>query len=306
MARLKRPTEEVADVLLRWMVTRRWYRGGTHAVQSARVVDTIALPSSPPAVLVLLQVRYRDTEPVTYVVPLTTDEQFDADGLVAEQPQAAIARLVGEGSSARLLDGSLVPGVFEALLGIATGRRTAHGVTRDLVGHTRRGLRTQMGRRQGLVATPIPDQLTMSNSSAAFADRLVLKLFRVLEDGPNPDIEVATFLAKAGFANAPRVLGSVEVAQGQQPEATLAVAQAFVPHEGNLWESMRQSVEAFLYDTVAERGSPELEADGDLFFLGPGTHGPAPRSAAASRGFDADRPRPRRTPGPDAHPARSS
>ena len=37
--------------------------------------------STPAAVLVLLEVRYRDTEPATYVIPLTTDEAFDADEL---------------------------------------------------------------------------------------------------------------------------------------------------------------------------------------------------------------------------------
>ncbi|MEA2026228.1 MAG: maltose alpha-D-glucosyltransferase, partial [Chloroflexota bacterium] len=117
MARLKRPTDEVADVLLRWMVSRRWYRGGTHAVASAHITDVVTIPSAPPAVLAFLQVSYRDTEPSTYVLPLASDVDFDADELVAASPDAVIARLVGEGDSARLLDGTLVPGVFETLLG---------------------------------------------------------------------------------------------------------------------------------------------------------------------------------------------
>ncbi|MEA3409799.1 MAG: maltose alpha-D-glucosyltransferase, partial [Candidatus Eisenbacteria bacterium] len=88
MTRLKRPTDEVADVLLRWMVSRRWYRGGTHAVASAHITDVVAIPSSPPAVLAFLQVSYRDTEPSTYVLPLASDVDFDADELVAASPDA--------------------------------------------------------------------------------------------------------------------------------------------------------------------------------------------------------------------------
>jgi maltose alpha-D-glucosyltransferase/alpha-amylase len=266
MARLRRPTDEVADVLLRWMVTRRWYRGQAHAVQSASIVDCIALPSTPAAVLVLLEVRYRDTEPATYVVPLTTDLDFDADELIAEQPHAAIARLVGEGSAHRLIDGSVVPGVYEALLDTVTARRKTHGIERELVGRTRRGLRTQLG-ETGLAASPLAQQLTMSNSSAAFDERLLLKLYRVLEDGPNPDIEVASFLAGAGFAQVPRVLGSLELATPRHDDATLAMVQAYVPHEGNLWSSMRQAVEAFLHDAEAETEPPPIASDTDRVFL---------------------------------------
>ncbi len=106
----------------------------------------------------------------------------------------------------------------------------------------------------------------MSNSSASYGDRLVRKLYRVLEDGPNPDLELGRYLGDAGYANVPRVLGSVEVAHGGTG-ATLAMVQAFVPHEGNLWESMREAVGAFLHDAEAEAEPPEPAGDGDRFFL---------------------------------------
>ena len=268
VARLTQPSEEVADVLLRWMLPRRWYRGAEQAVQTTKIIDVVAIPSRPAAVLAFLQVQYRDSEPETYVLPLTTDQDFDADDIVASTPHAAIARLAGDGGASRLLDGSLVPGVFETLLAIVTGRRRAHGKQSKLVGQARKGLRAQAGPLpEALAAEPVRDQMTMSNSSATYSDRLMLKLYRVLEDGPNPDLEVGGYLAGRGFGNAPRILGSVEVTQHSEPAATLAMVQAFVPHEGNLWESMREAVVSFLHDAEAELEPPELNADGDLFFL---------------------------------------
>ena len=267
-ARLLRHNDEAADVLLRWMVTRRWYRGGTHPVAGARVVDVIRLPSEPPAVLALLEVRYRDTEPATYVLPLTTDEGFEAEELLAASPEAAVARLVGEGGSARLLDGSLVPGVFEALLGLVAGRRRLKGGSSDLVGRSGRELKVHLADTSAgeLRAEPIPDQPTMSNTSAAYDERLVLKLYRVLEDGPNPDEELGRYLAQAGFANVPRVLGTAEI-DSDGPAATMATVQAYVPHEGVLWASMREAVQAYLHDAEAEAEEPVLASDGDRFFL---------------------------------------
>ncbi len=267
VARLKRHSDEAADVLLRWIVARRWYRGGMHPVASARVVDILKLPSTPRAVVTFLEVRYRDTEPATYVLPLTTDQHFDADELLAGNPEAAIARLVDEDGSSRLIDGSFVPGVFEALLRIVAGRKRVKSGSGELVGQTLPGLKPQLGGAApgDLTATPIGEQPTMSNSSAAYDEKLVLKLYRVLEDGPNPDEELGRHLAAAGFANVPQVLGTAEMTG--EHSATMATLQAYVPHEGNLWESMREAVGAYLHDAEAEAEPPELAVDGDRFFL---------------------------------------
>jgi maltose alpha-D-glucosyltransferase/alpha-amylase len=266
VARLRKHSDEVADVLLRSMVKQRWYRGGTHAVAGASIVDVISLPSSPRAVIALLQVRYRDTEPSTYVLPLITDADPAAEELLAEHPDAAVARLIDAEGSSLLLDATVIPGVYETLLNTVAGRRRLKGAQGDLVGRGLKGLRGQAGSVTDLTATPIREQPTMSNSSASYGERFVLKLYRVLEDGPNPDLELGRFLAEAGFANVPRVLGSAEIVHGHD-SATMAMVQAFVPHEGNLWETMREAVGAFLQDAEAEPEPPQLAADGDRFFL---------------------------------------
>ncbi len=269
MGLLKRPGDGVTDALVAWMLTQRWYRGAALKVQSARIADVIAIPTVRHALLVLLQVQYRHAESVTYVLPLTTDQDADVADLLATSPGAAIARLAGSGPVAHLLDGSQVPAVFEALLRIVTGQRHVSAGKGELVGRRRDGLRAHLGTdEQALRASPLGDHLVMSNSSASYSDRLVMKLYRVLEDGPNPDLEVGTFLADRGFANVARVLGSIEVDRGPRSAATLAMVQAFVSNEGTLWEAIREAVGAFLHDVEAEAVPPELEPNDEHFFLG--------------------------------------
>ncbi len=268
-ARLRRSGEDAADVLLRWMVTRRWYRGGEHPVAAVRITEVLTLPGSPAAVVAFLEVRYRDMEPATYVLPLTTDAAPATAEVIAGAPDAAIARLVDENGSSVLVDGSVVPAVFEALLGVVvSGRRRIKGAGGDLVGHIRKGLKTRLAGAtpSALRATPIPDQPTMSNSSASYDERLVLKLYRVLEDGPNPDEELGGYLGEHGFGNVPAVLGTAEVGAARG-KATMALLQAYVPHEGNLWASMREAVGAYLHDAEAESQPPVLATDGVRFFL---------------------------------------
>ncbi len=92
----------------------------------------------------------------------------------------------------------------------------------------------------------------------ASATGYFFKLYRVLEEGPNPDLEMGTFLAERGFAHVPRVLGSLEVGRGRGAPATLAMVQAFVVHESTLWEMMREAVVGFLHDVEAEGGGARL------------------------------------------------
>ena len=74
-----------------------------------------------------------------------------------------------------------------------------------------------------------------SNSTALVDNDLVVKIYRRLEDGLNPEIEMGRFLTDvAGFANTPALLGSVEYVQGDSAHA-VAVVHAFVGNQGDGW-----------------------------------------------------------------------
>jgi maltose alpha-D-glucosyltransferase / alpha-amylase len=63
----------------------------------------------------------------------------------------------------------------------------------------------------------------------------VVKIYRKLESGINPEIEVGWFLTEvAGFANTPALLGSVELVEGDKTSA-IAIVHAFVENQGDAW-----------------------------------------------------------------------
>jgi maltose alpha-D-glucosyltransferase/alpha-amylase len=74
-----------------------------------------------------------------------------------------------------------------------------------------------------------------SNSTALIDNDYVAKIYRKLEPGINPEIEVGRFLTEvAGFANTPALLGSVELVEGDKTSA-IAVVHAFVQNQGDAW-----------------------------------------------------------------------
>ena len=62
-----------------------------------------------------------------------------------------------------------------------------------------------------------------SNSTALVDNDYVVKIYRKLEAGINPEIEMGRFLTEvAGFANTPALLGSVELIEGDSSAARSA------------------------------------------------------------------------------------
>ena len=76
-----------------------------------------------------------------------------------------------------------------------------------------------------------------SNSTALVDNDYVVKVYRKLEPGINPEIEVGRFLTEvAGFANTPALLGSVELVEGDnKSKSAVAVVQTFVENQGDGW-----------------------------------------------------------------------
>ena len=73
-----------------------------------------------------------------------------------------------------------------------------------------------------------------------------MKLFRRIQGGINPDLEIGQFLTEHGYFNSPPVAGSLELTTGGTEPSTLAILQSFVPNQGDAWkytlDSLRQTL----------------------------------------------------------------
>ncbi|MDQ8727704.1 maltose alpha-D-glucosyltransferase [Bradyrhizobium sp. LHD-71] len=85
-----------------------------------------------------------------------------------------------------------------------------------------------------------------SNSTALVDDRYVVKIYRKLEDGLNPEADVGRFLTDvAGFSNTPALLGSIEL-KGPDIECAVAIVHAFVENQGDAWTLTGTALDRFV------------------------------------------------------------
>jgi maltokinase len=104
-----------------------------------------------------------------------------------------------------------------------------------------------------------PMGVEQSNTSLIVDDRLVLKLFRRLQEGRNPDVEVPEALARAGFLHVAAPLATWRV-----DDTDLAVVQPFLAGGAEGWALALASLRDF-YGGAAEHGSVDpAEAGGDF------------------------------------------
>jgi len=74
-----------------------------------------------------------------------------------------------------------------------------------------------------------------SNSSIVFGEEQVLKIFRRIEPGENPELEMLRFLSMRGFENVAKLTGWYEYS-GELMDATLGILQEFVPESRDGWQ----------------------------------------------------------------------
>src|SRR5690606_34112694 len=163
--------------------------------------------------LFLLQVEFVDGEPETYALPL----------LAEREPEEAEA----PGVLLRLIDRDGIPWhVRDAMMDEHFARRLLH---LTMGGGELSGQQVKLRGRSIGIAPAITDLLPripereQSNSNIAFDEALMLKLYRKIGEGRNPELEVGEHLTRVGFAHAAPVAGAIEILGRGEPR-TLALA----------------------------------------------------------------------------------
>jgi maltokinase len=230
-----------------WITRQRWYAGRTRTLVEA--VPVAVTPLAPDLDHVLLRARYADGGSETYQLFLGWDRELP--------PEFIGLATIGS-------DGDRIG--FDALYDEASARA--------VLGLVQSGTEVD-----GLRFTPEPEAKfpldaptrvvdgEQSNSSVIFDTAAILKVFRRITPGRNPDVELNRVLAQAGNPHVAVLLGAVERLSpaGEEPDtgedvASLAMVTAYAPNSADGWSMARASVR----DLLAEADLRADEVGGDF------------------------------------------
>jgi predicted trehalose synthase len=277
----------------RWLSVQRWY-AGKGRLPKPTLVGRIALPATGGATGIGILVILDETEHRTlYQLPLTAHPS-PLPGLES----ALVATLDGE-TPQYLYDGPHDPAFASALLRLVLDETTAVGAPDRAVGIPHplsiRGHLSFEHPRFEIVSSRVFGG-EQSNSSIIYelADAagaplrpVICKLFRALQPGDNPEVELLDALGAAGSRAVPQSLGYLNGqwadAAGGTASGQLAFAQEFLPDVEDAWTTATRAAEDGRDFTAAARALGEATAEvHEILARALGTTATTPADIAAS------------------------
>ena len=221
----------------------------------------------------VIRVEYRSRMSQRLLLPVALIPDESASTLLEPLSKVGIARLAGA-RTGLLCEALVVPDCAHSLLGMIQAGKTLVLPEGELAAEPL----PQLAQVPDTELSKLPVALNRSsrmNTTLSFAQRYIIKTYRRIEEGVNPDVEIATFLSnqrKFGYVAPP--LGVLEYRRRNTPPITLAILSPYIENQGTAWQHTLNHLSSF-FERVAAL-SPESM---------PGLASPA--SAAHSEGASA-------------------
>jgi maltose alpha-D-glucosyltransferase/alpha-amylase len=243
-----------SNALRTYLGGRRWFGAKGRAMRSVEVeaVIPVTWDSAPREryAIALLRLELEDGTVLRYQLPVAAVQGTDP---LAEQ---ALALVDSDGSQTQaVIDATLVP-AFRRGLGAAfrTGAEfTAAG-------------RTWRIERVGDPGVELPDESRVvgaeqSNTSMIYGAHAICKLFRRLEPGENPDVEISRFLStRTGFRNTPHLLGVMHL-EDSKGRSVAGMLSRFQPESQDAWAYAVARANAYLGAEEEAQGASAFASD---------------------------------------------
>jgi maltose alpha-D-glucosyltransferase/alpha-amylase len=234
---LRSQTRELVEpALAEYLQQTTWAGGEAREIKAVRFTDVARVPSPAlPVFLGLVDVEYVGGTTASYLLPsaIVSEERFQE--LSRQQQLRPMLRLTGniEGVA---IDALQAPEAAEQIVRLIAGQPIASARGAEIAGVL-----------HGSIDWPVPSngaphvsKVTEDNTSAqvVVADRLLLKIFRQVEPGVHPEVEVGRYLAQqAGFAHAAPLVGTLHYRRRGADPVILADLQRFIVSEGTAWNA---------------------------------------------------------------------
>jgi len=238
------------EILPRYLQTCRWFGSKARTFRSLKIVEQPSISDDADSAQVwLVEVSYLDAPTETYVLPVSIASGETARALSQAAPHAIIARFAGNDENV-LFDATWDVKCRSRLFDTIARREIVKARAGELVGITAKDFEADQ------FTSPQNSQVLgaeQSNSSMLFDNKFFLKLYRKIEDGVNPDVEITRFLTEhTKFPNVPAFVGAIEYRRPKAEPTVVCLLQSAVTNEGDVWSLTLDAVGRY-YERVLGR-----------------------------------------------------
>ena len=222
-----------------WLSEQRWFGGKGRGIAALGLANAFALDGR--SVLAIVRVSFADGSRQRISVPFTsaTAGGTATDASIVLRPADA-----GDGAWRALATAAAEGRVVPALEDPGLDPDRPRAITAALVCRPSGHLDDLLG---GAATPERALGVDQSNTSVVLGERVVLKAFRGIETGLEPDLELTAFLSEeAPFGAVPPLVGSVELVSSEDGVATIALLTEYVPDAVDGYESTAETLTTWL------------------------------------------------------------
>ncbi|HBG06998.1 MAG: maltose alpha-D-glucosyltransferase [Geobacteraceae bacterium GWC2_58_44] len=243
------------SVLPEYLKKCRWFQGKSRIVARVALVEKLPVDIDGSSVIVtLIEVSYTEGSTETYLLPLHfLPLDAGGDAILGEAPGAAISRLKVDDRAGVLYDGIFNGHFRSALFEMIARRKGVRSEGGRLSGRPGQGLAALLGDKE----LPFVSQVAASeqtNSAILYDKTFFLKLYRRMEEGVHPELEIGRFLSeRVRFDHVAPLAGILEYRRPGAEPFGLALLQGFVPSQGDAWNFTLSEIGQFVDRVLAHR-----------------------------------------------------
>jgi maltose alpha-D-glucosyltransferase / alpha-amylase len=242
------------DALPDFLPRQRWFAAKDAAIASIQIHPLTCLPGHAEHQLTLIEVAFRGDSAQQYFLPLSVRWGDDQVRHRAPKLSSTVAQVRRGPRVGALTDGAYNEAFAHLLIGAMKAARSVKTPGGEL-----RFSSTAALRALGELGIPRLVGAEQSNVSLICGDAVMLKIYRRLRRGIQPDLEVRRFLTdNAGFENTPACLGAVEYVPEDGEAMALAAAFSFIRNQGDGWSVITEALSRVLNEEAMAEPRPAM------------------------------------------------
>lgn len=243
------------DILPGYVENCLWFRGKSRKLRQVRVLESIPLEGRSAIFhLLMIEVAYREGQPDVYLLPLSFAPGDRSTFVRENYPQSVIARLKVNNEEGVLYDGVYDELLRKSLLEFIARRKRIKTKRGELVAEVGKQFGSML-EEDGFPSTSAVFRDRQSNSSILFGSTFYLKLYRRLEEGLNPDAEMARIMTeRLDFPHVPPFAGTIEYRRRKFQPVVIGLLQDYIVNEGDGWRYALHAAEHYFERILMTRG----------------------------------------------------
>jgi maltose alpha-D-glucosyltransferase/alpha-amylase len=240
------------DIFPAYLRASRWFGGKARTIQQVRISRSLKLEMmSSSAQLIFLEIRYIESASETYFLPLVFAAGTEAESF-RDSPKALIAKLKTPEAEGVLVDGLYHEELRRSLVQSIARKQSIRGSDGVMNAYAS----TALPKKTLPSLSELPSQVMkaeQSNTSILYGSEFLLKIFRRVEEGINPDLEITRYLTeKTSYTNVPAFGGAMEYRRQEYEPLVLGILQKFIQNQGDAWSFTLHQAGAY-FERVLEK-----------------------------------------------------